>query len=186
MSFAIEVTDESETGKNNVSGLFGFVKPIVAIGQNEMYEASSGMAIESVATSEKNETVHFANNYMSVFRLCIDDKKDRTKYLIDTGADVSVWPNSPDVKSNIHSIMIPKLYAANGTAIKTFGVIRKQVNLGLRRDFTWNFIIANVNQSIIGADFLSHFNLLVDVKNNTLIDRNTLSSNVRDFEGRIG
>ncbi|GBM86280.1 Transposon Tf2-8 polyprotein [Araneus ventricosus] len=43
-------------------------------------------------------------------------------------------------------------------------------DLNLRRTFTWPFIIANVNQPIIGVDFLKHFNLLVDVKSGCLID----------------
>lgn len=173
MSFPIEVTGQNETDKNNFSECIGFGGPIVVIEHNETYKISSGMAIRSVVTSKEQQTVQLINNNVSVFRLCVNDKKDHTKYLIDTGADVSVLPNLPDIKSNIHSVIIPKLYAANGTAIKTFGVIRKQVNLGLRRDFTWNFIIADVKQPIIGADFLSHFNLLVDVKNKTLIDQST-------------
>jgi hypothetical protein len=36
------------------------------------------------------------------------------------------------------------------------------LNLGVCRDFTWRFVEADVTQSIIGVDFLSHFGLLVD------------------------
>ncbi|CAD7000908.1 unnamed protein product [Ceratitis capitata] len=35
------------------------------------------------------------------------------------------------------------------------------LNLGLRRDLTWNFVIADGTKSIIAADFLSHFDLIV-------------------------
>jgi hypothetical protein len=44
------------------------------------------------------------------------------------------------------------------------------LNLGLRRDFTWRFVVADVTQPIIGVDFLSHFGLLVDCRNNRLLD----------------
>ena len=114
------------------------------------------------------------NNNADIFRLCINDRTDDTKYLIDTGADVSVVPHSKNVRANIYSLPVPQLYAANGTKIQTFGVIRKQVNLGLRRDFTWNFIIAAVQQPILGVDFLFNFDLLVDVRNKMLIDEKTL------------
>lgn len=66
-----------------------------------------------------------------------------------------------------------QLYAANGTPIKVFGQTTIRLNLGLRRDFTWPFIIAAVTQPIIGADFLAHYDLMVDLKRNRLIDNVT-------------
>jgi cleavage and polyadenylation specificity factor subunit 1 len=42
--------------------------------------------------------------------------------------------------------------------------------LGLRRDFTWRFVIADVELPIIGVDLLSHYGLLVDCRNNRLLD----------------
>jgi cleavage and polyadenylation specificity factor subunit 1 len=44
------------------------------------------------------------------------------------------------------------------------------LNLGLRRDFTWRFVIADVELPIIGVDLLSHYGLLVDCRNNRLLD----------------
>lgn len=49
-----------------------------------------------------------------------------------------------------------QLYAANRTSIKTYGTQLYHMDLGLRRIFTWPFIIADVSQAIIGADFLYH------------------------------
>lgn len=66
-----------------------------------------------------------------------------------------------------------QLFAANGTAIKVFGQQQLRIDLGLRRDFSWPFIIAAVTQPIIGADFLSHYDLMVDMKRNRLIDNVT-------------
>ncbi|GFS86399.1 transposon Ty3-I Gag-Pol polyprotein [Trichonephila clavipes] len=70
------------------------------------------------------------------------------------------------------------LYAANGTKIPTYGTKRILLDLGLRHQFTWSFVIADVLQPIIGVDFLKHFNLLDDAKHHRVIDANTkLSSN---------
>lgn len=45
-----------------------------------------------------------------------------------------------------------------------------KVNLGLQREFMWTIIIADVTKPIIGADFIQHFGLLIDLKRNKLID----------------
>ena len=42
--------------------------------------------------------------------------------------------------------------------------------MGLRREFTWRFVIADVPLPIIGMDLLSHYGLLVDCRNNRLFD----------------
>ncbi|XP_011700955.1 PREDICTED: uncharacterized protein LOC105457789 [Wasmannia auropunctata] len=62
---------------------------------------------------------------------------------------------------------------SNGTAIHTYGSKALTLNLGLRRCFTWDFVIADVAKPIIGADFLAHFDLLVDLKNRRLVDQVT-------------
>lgn len=62
------------------------------------------------------------------------------------------------------------LFAANNTKIRAYGSANMKLDLGLRRLFLWTFIIAEVSIPIIGADFLSHFNLLVDIKKQRLID----------------
>ncbi|BHF70466.1 hypothetical protein SprV_0301351700 [Sparganum proliferum] len=60
--------------------------------------------------------------------------------------------------------------SANNSSIPTFGQRSITLDLGLRRIFRWVFIIADVSVGLIGADFLAHFNLLVDFKNRRLID----------------
>jgi hypothetical protein len=42
--------------------------------------------------------------------------------------------------------------------------------MGLRREFTWRFVVADVQLPIIGVDLLSYYGLLVDCKNNRLLD----------------
>lgn len=62
------------------------------------------------------------------------------------------------------------LTAANGSIIQTYGILKQNLDLGLRRDFTWNFVVANVDKPIIGADFLVHYGLIIDCRNRRLVD----------------
>lgn len=105
-------------------------------------------------------------------QLLIIEQNTCKKFLVDTGAEVSVIPPTPQDRRKLHNESI-HLYAANGTRIATFGERRLSLNIGLRRAFQWTFIIADVQQPILGADFLKQHNLLVDVKHNRLIDQLT-------------
>ena len=101
-------------------------------------------------------------------RLIIPDYRNKLHFLIDTGADISVLPLS-SAKGNVTPANF-KVYAADGTPIPTFGSRTLTLNLGLRRPYTWTFTVARVQQPIIGADFLRHHGLLVDLKQRRIID----------------
>lgn len=107
-------------------------------------------------------------------RLIIHDRTTGACFLIDTGAEISVIPKTANNRELKVSSF--KLYAANGSVIDTYGDRLVTVNLGLRRPFTWRFVMANVSKAIIGADFLYHFNLLVDIRNRCLVDNITQMS----------
>ncbi|CAE1275399.1 unnamed protein product [Acanthosepion pharaonis] len=66
-----------------------------------------------------------------------------------------------------------KLRAANGSAIDTYGERTLTLNIGMRRDFTWTFTVANVKVPILGADFLAHYALAVHMNPRTLSDTTT-------------
>lgn len=104
-------------------------------------------------------------------RLFIFDNNNQLNFLIDTGADLSVLPRNrfPRSKPDPH----PRLSAANGTNIATFGEKVLKLNLGLRREYTHVFTVADVTRPIIGADFLNKFGLLVDVARRKLQDPET-------------
>ncbi|XP_050340354.1 uncharacterized protein LOC126766650 [Bactrocera neohumeralis] len=90
------------------------------------------------------------------------------RFLVDSGSVISLMP-----KSAINHTLTEDdltLVAANGTVIRTYG--RKVITLdfSLRRTFNWSFIIADVKSAILGADFLVHFALLLDLKGRCLID----------------
>jgi hypothetical protein len=44
------------------------------------------------------------------------------------------------------------------------------LDFGLRREYSWHFVIADVTAPIIGSDFLCFYKLLVDMRNRRLID----------------
>ncbi|XP_071582570.1 uncharacterized protein [Temnothorax nylanderi] len=66
-----------------------------------------------------------------------------------------------------------ELFAANGSTISTYKWVTLQPEFGLRRAFPWRFVIANVSQPIIGADFLAHYHLLPDLQKRILLDGKT-------------
>ncbi|XP_015126402.1 uncharacterized protein LOC107047979, partial [Diachasma alloeum] len=69
-----------------------------------------------------------------------------TQYLVDTGSDVSVTPcRRPPSKRETSGY---KLFAANGTPIDTYDYVSISPDLGLRRDFTWRFIEADVSRCV--------------------------------------
>ena len=101
----------------------------------------------------------------------VTDRTSKLCLLIDTGAAVSLIPpthRKPHSPQDGFTLL-----AANGTRISTYGRQSITLDLGLRRTFQWIFIIADIKHPIIGADFLNHFNLLVDLKHKRLIDNTT-------------
>lgn len=81
---------------------------------------------------------------LSTRRLFINDKANRLKFLIDSGADISVLPSSKFKNHKKASDII--LTAANGSTITTFGKKMLNVDLGLQREFPFVFIIANIEK----------------------------------------
>lgn len=101
-------------------------------------------------------------------RLFVKDINTNQNFLIDTGSDISTLPpSSTDLKSQNTQANV---FAANGTPINTYGYKSITLNLGLRRVFQWTFCIANTKTAILGADFLSHYKLIVNLDKNMLID----------------
>ncbi|XP_064456883.1 uncharacterized protein LOC135367514 [Ornithodoros turicata] len=102
---------------------------------------------------------------------CLTDRKTGVRFLVDTGAEVCVIPASQETKK--HCPPSSSLQAVNGSSIITYGEKLVTLNLGLRRAFRCIFVSANVPHAIIGADFLAHFGLLVDMSRKRLIDTTT-------------
>lgn len=107
-------------------------------------------------------------------RLFVTDRGTKTQFLVDTGSDLCVFP-----RSQLRERRAPTSYqltAANGTSIGTYGYAHLNLDLGLRRNYPWRFVVADVTKPIIGVDFLCYYNLIVDCKNSKLIDNTTTLS----------
>ena len=98
----------------------------------------------------------------------ISDSFTRLHFLVYTGAQVSVIPPSPTDCHNPHINLT--LETVNGTPIQTFGTHSLTLNVGLRQTFRWVFVIADTATPILGADFLCHFQLLIDMTHHRLVD----------------
>ncbi|XP_077512436.1 uncharacterized protein LOC144123490 [Amblyomma americanum] len=113
-------------------------------------EASSGVTPD-------NSRLFFICDHISGFR-----------FLVDTGAEVSVLPCS--IPSSPSRLPGPSLQAANLTSIATYGEHALALNLGLRRVFRWVFLVVDVRYPILRADFRRHYNLLVNMHTKCLVD----------------
>nr|XP_034195240.1 uncharacterized protein LOC117611409 [Osmia lignaria] len=116
-------------------------------------------------------------------RLIVADRRSGIRFLVDTGANVSVLP-----ASRLDRCRQPgaPLLAANGSTISTYGEKKVELDFGLRRSFPWTFTITDVTKAIVGNDFLEQFHLLPDVRTHKLVDGKTLLSiNCRVCSSRV-
>ena len=105
------------------------------------------------------------------FLLHVIDENEGNKWLVDGGALLSIIPpTKPQRRLGPNGT---QLCAANGTKIDCYGKIRKNLLIG-NRSFNFEFVIANVRQRILGADFLASFYLAPNHRDGTLIDLDNL------------
>ena len=106
-------------------------------------------------------------------QLFITDTKSGRRFLVDTGAQVSVVPATWYDKRT--SQAGPPLQAANGTPITTYG--SRQVRLCFNnRIYQTSLVVADVKRPLLGADFCRKHNLLVDLRGQRLIEADTYLS----------
>ena len=99
-------------------------------------------------------------------QLFITDNIGR-RFLVDTGANVSVIPATPFDKNTGPSG--PPLQAANGTPIQTYR--SRELHLCFNnRLYQARLIIVDVKRPLLGADFFRQHNLLVDLRGQRLIE----------------
>ena len=103
----------------------------------------------------------FSNSSRLVY---VKDRISRQYFLVDSGAALSVLPYDGVAA-------IGRLVAANGSGISTFGTAIRNLALG-DLSFVWKFTLAQVKTPILGADFLSHFVLSLDICKLKLTDEN--------------
>jgi hypothetical protein len=96
------------------------------------------------------------------------DRNSGRAFLVDTGAEVLLLPYLMSDKRTSGTGSIPPLIAAKGSVIKVYGKRTLQLNLGGQR-FEGEFIVADVSQAILEADYLQASGLLVDMAGERLI-----------------
>ena len=100
--------------------------------------------------------------------LNIIDRTSGLKFLVDTGVEVSVVPHLHTHRKT--QSKGSSLQAINNTIIPTYSICLLTLNLRLCRTFGWVFIITDISRAMIGADFLKHYGLSVDMKSHHLLD----------------
>ncbi|KRX51666.1 Transposon Tf2-6 polyprotein [Trichinella sp. T9] len=110
------------------------------------------------------------------------DKISKRRFLIDTGAAVSLLPATGSQKQPEQPVSNqPILQTINGTPVRHLGKKTITVQLANLPALTWTFFVAEVGVAIIGADFLHHHAITVDIKHSRLImacnNANTLPIN---------
>ena len=101
------------------------------------------------------------------------DKLSGRRFLVDTGAEVSVLPATGlDTRTNPTG---SSLKAANGSTITTYGVRTAKLHFGTHQ-YKWDFTVADVSRPLLGADFLRANSLLVDLHGKRLVHAETYHS----------
>jgi len=90
----------------------------------------------------------------------LQDSLSSRRFLIDSAASVSVFP-APRSSSSSSGV---KLLSADGSSLSCSGSRVIPLQFGNHR-FEWPFQLAPVAIPILGANFLKHYNLLLDVSN---------------------
>lgn len=101
----------------------------------------------------------------------IRDQKLGLRFLIDTGAEISVLALSS--VSYARKKIPNTLQAVNKMSIAIYGEHSLALDLGLRHSFQWVFLIADVTYAIIGLNIFRLFRQLIDMQNKRLVDEVT-------------
>ena len=93
--------------------------------------------------------------------LYVLDSNTNAFFLVDSGAEVSLLP--ADQRDRSRPATGPPLVAANGRPITSYARRRSTLLLD-GQQFSWPFVVADTPVGVLGADFLVHHSLAVDLK----------------------
>ena len=131
-----------------------------------MFFPPAGGKRTKAATAEVSSVSPPCSSASPLFYL--KDSLSGRMFLVDTGAAASVFPHrSRSAPSAV------RLTAANGDNIAAWGSRSLPLKFGDKR-FNWPFLLAAVDRPILGADFLRHHGLLVDVQAQQLLNTSTM------------
>ena len=114
-----------------------------------------------------------ATNGSPLFRVAAVIGTTKINLVVDTGAAVSILP--PKCISGINlSPTDVKISSAGGQTIRCHGECFIEIQIPqLRRNFFWRFVVADVTVPLLGADFLSSHDLLINCRERKLLDATT-------------
>lgn len=104
-------------------------------------------------------------------------------FLIDTGADVSVFPSTAHERRTTN--VTKPLLAANNTTIKTWGTRQIKITLSKGKSFTHTFHLADVKRPILGADFFINHGFLIDLKCKRLLASDNTMIKLKETESAL-
>ena len=107
--------------------------------------------------------------------LYVTDKSTNIRYLVDTGAEVSVFPTTQ--QDRIRTKPTHQLVAANGSSINAYGTRQLTININ-QQIYKFRFTIADVSKPIMGNDFLRKFRFAIDVPGKKLINIDNFRYNI--------
>jgi len=119
------------------------MSPLIVVKLKEL-SPDTLVGVSTIITSEPTVQAAVPQEH----RLHVTDRTSHTRFLVASGSVVSVIPRTLVRQKTTVSDLT--LYAANQTVIHTYKKYVTQLNLDLRRNFTWPFIIADVHTAIIG------------------------------------
>ncbi|GFN86833.1 Pol polyprotein [Plakobranchus ocellatus] len=110
--------------------------------------------------------------------LSVVDRTSGLSYLVDTGAEASVYPAS--VQDRRAQQPIITLTADNGTSIHTWGKRSVSLSIGHRGQYNHEFYLAIVTRPILGADFFIKHGLAIDHRSKRLLSLDNIPIVLRE------
>ena len=101
----------------------------------------------------------------------LQDSLSSRRFLIDSGASVLVFPD-PGSSGEVSGV---KLLTADGSSLTCSGSWVIPLCFGNHR-FEWPFQLDPVTIPILGADFLKHYNLLLNISNQRVFSSDSPTS----------
>ena len=101
--------------------------------------------------------------------LYVRDSNNNVDWLVDSGALYSIVP--PTLAQRAQGPQENHLQAANGTKISCYGYVEKTLKFG-SKSFVFDFVVADVKNHILGADFLAENYLAPNQRDGSLLDLN--------------
>lgn len=78
-------------------------------------------------------------------------------YTLDPASSVSLFPNTFGINNNSSRVQLYN--SVSNSIIPLRGTIERTIQLGSNY-YTWTFFIADINNIVLGADFIHHFTYL--------------------------